>query len=92
MIKFFVVILFPLSFNSYSSEFIICTKGKIKIGDSYDKFIDYCGKSSSSYNGMRALGKSNTPMMFKTLVKEYPDGSKIRFLFLDDKLAFVFDS
>lgn len=72
-------------------SFIICPKGKVMHGDSYKKFIDYCGKEGSFSGGMITLGKKNIPMSFKTFVKKYPDGSKIRVLFLDEKVAFLFD-
>jgi hypothetical protein len=66
-------------------------KGKVKHGDTYEKFIDYCGKGISFSGGARTLGKKNTIMSFKTFIKKYPDGSKIRVLFLDGKVAFLFN-
>lgn len=93
MLKTAFVFLFLFSFDclANSMNFIICPKGKVKHGDTYNKFIDYCGEGVSYSGGMRQLGKNNISMKFKTFIKRYPDGSKIRVLFLDDKVAFLFD-
>jgi hypothetical protein len=93
MLKITYVFLFLFSFDCFANSinFIICPKGKVEYGDSYKKFIDYCGKETGFSVGMRPLGKNNTVMKFKTFVKKYPDGSRITVLFLDDKIAFLFD-
>ena len=82
-----------LSFDLSANAFVVCAKGKIKIGDSYTKFVDYCGKTKINYKagGARKLGKKNTLMMFTTFIITYPDKSSLRFVFLDEKLAFIFD-
>ncbi|MGK0376801.1 MAG: hypothetical protein ACJA1Z_000605 [Patiriisocius sp.] len=92
-ITYIFLFLFLFSFDCFanSMNFIICPKGKVKHGDTYEKFIDYCGKGISFSGGARTLGKKNTIMTFKTFIKKYPDGSKIRVLFLDGKVAFLFD-
>jgi hypothetical protein len=93
MLKITYLFLFLFSFDCCASSinFIICPKGKVKHGDTYEKFIDYCGKEGNFSAGMRHLGKNNIPMRFKTFTKKYPDGSKIRVLFLDGKVGFLFD-
>ena len=76
---------------SYADSVVICLKGKVSIGDSLQKVKERCVFASGFQGGMRQLGKNNTITSFKIHKKILADGSQIRFLFLDDKLAFVFD-
>ncbi len=84
MNKYIGLILF-ISFNCSANSDFYCSKGKISIGDSFEKYENICGKHKGKFEaGMRNL-KS-----FKTFEKIYPDKSKVRFLFIDKKLAFIF--
>lgn len=87
---FFLIAVFVAPI-SHADSVAICLKGKVSIGDSLKKVKQRCVFSSRVQSGMRKLGKNNAVTSFKIHNKELADGSLIRFLFLDDKLAFVFD-
>ncbi|RVR04708.1 hypothetical protein EOL34_26190, partial [Enterobacter hormaechei] len=84
-----LIILAIFSSSAISSEFIICNKGKIEVGDHYDKFIQYCGQPKNFSGGMTKLGKNGIVMSFKKIQQKYDDGSSASYIFLDDILAFI---
>lgn len=91
MLKVIFVVFGLFSFFSEANGVVVCTKGKVSIGDSYDKYISYCGQPKRSEHGMRILGKNNNITSFSIIKKRYPDKSTVSFIFLDKKLAFILD-
>ena len=75
----------------WANNIIICPKGKISIGDSKVKIKKFCGDSIEHKGGSRSFGKNNVRMDYTNKKIKFSDGTVIRFVFFDDKLAFVLD-
>ena len=84
--KIFLILTLLISFqcSAINNDFF-CPKGKVSIGDSFEKYEKICGKHKGSFeSGVRNFKR------FKTFIKTYPDKSKVRFVFIENKLTFIF--
>jgi hypothetical protein len=88
--KLLVLLVLSFPFVSFALEVaVFCPKGKVKIGDSNEKVVKYCGDTGSFQAGVRQFGQKKIPMTFKIIDKKFEDGSQVTFVFIDKKLAFI---
>lgn len=87
----FLTLLLSLLGTPTLASVVVCQGGKVSVGDSVERVKKKCGKSYGvSHNMVEVMG---TMTVVKTLRYKYPDGTKIGFVFVDNKLitSMVFD-
>ena len=78
-----VMLLMILLNSSYATadELIMCSGGRVKIGDSLDKVDKRCG-SGNGYTG-KHVEINGKMVSFKTIKIIFPDGTKAAFIYKD---------
>ncbi|MUK93479.1 hypothetical protein GNP80_13665 [Aliivibrio fischeri] len=73
-----------LSFNLQADTLIMCPKGRVNLGDSYENVKAKCGVYYGTSMGLRNIG--NNKFEYKIARFRFNDGTEVAFIFISDQL------